>query len=62
MSKVKFILENWNPITNRYKVMGEWKDEERAWIMFNKGYNRRCTRRLKKVTTEILKKSSAEKW
>lgn len=62
MSEVKFILEIWDKTKNRYRNGGEWKNEERAWIMFNKGYNRRHTRRLKKVTTEILKKSSVEKW
>lgn len=51
-----FILELWNPITNKYVKHGEWSDMVRAGIMFNKPYNRKHTRRLIKVTSEVLYK------
>ena len=54
----EYILEIWNPITNRYQEM--WRgSEEYAKTMFNKPYHVRHTRRLIKQETNILYKEKA---
>lgn len=51
---VKYILEIWSPVLNKYQKLGEYPTLECAEIMLNKPYNRHNTRRLKKVSIEVL--------
>ena len=55
MFTTRFILECWNPSRNRYEKRGEYSTIERAVIMFNKPYFRIATRKLIKVTREVLR-------
>lgn len=50
----KYILEYWDNDIRKYIKLGEYDNMERAEIMFNKSYNSVLTRRLTKVTTEII--------
>jgi hypothetical protein len=51
--KIKFRLESWNPKTCRYQT--SWEGQEKyAFTMINKPYNKRNTRRLIKITEEII--------
>lgn len=51
---IEYILECWNPYTNKYNKFGKYSTIERAKIMFNKPYFQTRTRRLIKIQTEIL--------
>ena len=53
---IKFILECWNPYRNRYEKYGEYSNIKRAEIMFSKPYFRIRTRRLIKITEDVLYK------
>lgn len=51
---VKYLLKCWNPYRKRYEKYGEYSTLERAEIMFNKPYFKTRTRRLEKVSTDVL--------
>jgi hypothetical protein len=55
-----YILECYNPYSNRYEDYGEYTTIERAEIMFNKPYFRTRTRRLIIVSKEILYKEKGK--
>lgn len=55
--KTKYIIECWNPFKNSYELAGEWNTHEQAVNMFNKPYFRRATRRLVKISNEVLYKT-----
>ena len=52
----KYIIELWNVNKNQYEKIWEGP-QEYAMTMMNKSYNRRSTRRLIKVTEEIICKA-----
>lgn len=56
-----YILECWNPVSQKYIERWKGNNLERAEIMFNKGYFRRTTRRLIRIQTEILYSQRAER-
>ncbi len=57
---VTYRLEVWNPKINSY--VKSWEGREGfAEIMFNKPYNRLHTRRMIKITKEILYEAKASK-
>lgn len=58
---VKYILECWNPTKRRYIVFGEYSEESRAVIMFNKPYFQNQTRRLISIETKTLAKETKKR-
>lgn len=55
-----FILECYNPFKKRYEKFGQYKTIERAEIMFNKPYFKTRTRRLIRISEEILYQEKAK--
>lgn len=51
----KYIIKIWNPLIRQY--IPTWEGSEKyAETMYNKSYNKRHTRRMIKITAEILYK------
>jgi len=50
----EYIIEVWTKKTNKYSIYWKSSDFERARIMMHKPYNSHNTRRLIRVTREIL--------
>lgn len=50
----KYRIEYWNPLTNRYRIGWEGTDFKMADLNMFKPYNRIHTRRLIKLTEEIM--------
>lgn len=55
---VHYTLELYNEATQKYEHAGEWLDLERAEIAFTKPYYQSRTRRLLKITNEIVMKAT----
>lgn len=58
---IKYRIESWNPITNKYYIIWEGP-EEYTKTMMNKSYNMKRTRRLVKITTEIISQTKANEY
>jgi hypothetical protein len=56
-----FVLRCWDPAHGRYIERGKYGTLERAEIMFNKPYFRTHTRRLIKISVDVLYTERAEK-
>jgi len=54
MTATLFAIEFWNPKTKKYYTGWTGRTEQWAKIMMDKPYNRPHTRRLLKITTEIV--------
>lgn len=60
-SNVVYRLELYNPKTRKYTETWKGWDYSRAIIMFNKSYNKRHTRRLVRVETDVILKRTKDK-
>jgi len=58
---MRYILECWSPLKNKYERYREYSTIESAWIMFDKPYFRTRTRRLIRIQEDILFSEKAEK-
>ena len=56
----KYIIEFWNPVIRQYQKGYECSSFEWADKMMHKPYNRQHTRRLVKISTEVLYTEKAD--
>jgi len=61
MALITYRIDVWNAVMNRYATWWTGSDFTRAEIMFNKPYVQYVTRRLVKMTEEVLQSERKKK-